>query len=171
MFQVGDYIVYGKNGVCRVEDIGTIDTAGIPKDTIYYTLYPNYSKGSKIFTPVDNNKVFIRPVITKEEAFVLIDQINEIEILFVADEKRREMDYKEALSKCKCIDLVRIIKTIYLRQQSKHAEGKKLSVGEDKYYHMAEDNLYGELAIALKMDKDKVKEFIVQRLDLLDALQ
>ena len=31
MFDVGDYIVYGVNGVCKVEKVGTVSVAGIQK--------------------------------------------------------------------------------------------------------------------------------------------
>lgn len=167
MFQVGDFVVHGTNGVCRVEDIGTLDTAGVPKDMIYYTLCPNNSKGSKIFTPIENEKVVIRPVITKEEAFDLIDNIKEIDSLWIIDEKRREMEYKEAFRKCDCRELVKIIKTIYLRKRSRMAEGKKVTVGDERYFHMAEESLYTELAIPLEMDRDKVKEFIIARVEFL----
>ena len=96
MYLVGEYIVYGTSGVCKVEAIGPMEISGVNKDKLYYTLAPLYSKGSKVFTPVDNDKVVMRPVLTKEEARELIEQIPTIELLWVADEKRREDIYKAA---------------------------------------------------------------------------
>jgi CarD family transcriptional regulator len=46
MFAVGDYIIYGSNGVCKVEAVGLLDMSGIPKDRQYYTLQPIYAKTS-----------------------------------------------------------------------------------------------------------------------------
>ena len=66
-------IVYGNEGVCRVEEIGTPKISGVDKHREYYTLAPIYREG-KVFTPVDS-KVFMRPVITREEALALIDRI------------------------------------------------------------------------------------------------
>ena len=40
MFEVGDYIICGNNGVCRVENIGPMKISGMKKDRIYYTLSP-----------------------------------------------------------------------------------------------------------------------------------
>ena len=57
MFQKNDYVIYGSNGVCKIQDIGPLDMPGIPKERIYYTLVPYYTKDSQIFTPVDSNKV------------------------------------------------------------------------------------------------------------------
>ena len=40
MYQIGDYLVYGFEGVCRVEDIGSPKLSGISRDKLYYTLAP-----------------------------------------------------------------------------------------------------------------------------------
>lgn len=165
MFQTGDYMIYGNSGVCQVESVGTIDTIpGIPKDKIYYTLKPLYIKGSAIYTPVDNQKVLIRPLISKEEAMQLIDGIEEIETLWISNEKQREEVYKEELATCDCKELIKIIKTVYQRMQERLAEGKKITNSDRKYFKIAQDSLYGELAIVLDMEKEKVEEFITERM-------
>ncbi|WP_075720425.1 CarD family transcriptional regulator [Roseburia sp. 499] len=165
MFQTGDYMIYGNSGVCQVESVGTIDTIpGIPKDKIYYTLKPLYIKGSTIYTPVDNQKVLIRPLILKEEAMQLIDGIEEIETLWISNEKQREEVYKEELATCDCKELIKIIKTVYQRMQERLAEGKKITNSDRKYFKIAQDSLYGELAIVLDMEKEKVEEFITERM-------
>ena len=42
---------------------------------------------------------------------------------------------------------------------------KKVTASDAKYYHIAEDSLYGELAISLDMDKDGVKDFLRERVE------
>ncbi len=165
MFQAGDYIIYGNNGVCRVESVGTIEIIpGIPKDKMYYTLKPLYIKGSTIYTPVDNQKVLIRPLISKEKAMELIDGAEEIETLWITNEKQREEIYKEELATCDCKEMIKIIKTVYQRMQSRLAEGKKITNNDRKYFKMAQDSLYGELAIVLDMKKEEVEDFITERM-------
>lgn len=171
MFKVGDYIIYGSIGVCKVADIGPIDIRELSKNKDYYTLVPVYSNGSKVFTPTDNNKVVMRPIIQKEDAMRLIDRIDEIETIWVDDEKRREQIYKEALKKCDCMECIKIIKTLYQRKQSRIAAGKKATSSDTKYFEIAEDSLYGELAISLQMKKDEVQQYIVQRVKLQEATQ
>ena len=162
-FKIGDLIIYGNNGVCKIIDCGKLDSSCASKDKIYYTIEPYYTTGTKIYTPVDNDKVIMRPVMTKDEAMGLIDEIDKIEELWIPDEKRRENEYKETIKKCNCIELVKIIKTIYLRKQSRIAEGKKITSGDEKYFKIAEENLYGELAISLNMSKEETKDFIINR--------
>ena len=163
MFEIGELIIYGGNGVCRVEKIGPIDTGMGTKDRMYYTLNPLKNKDSRIFTPVDNEKVIMRPTMTKEDALALIDQIQDVETLWIGDERRRETEYKEAVRKCDCREYVKIIKTIYLRKKARLADGKKVTAVDERYYAIAEENLYGELAVALGMDRDQAKTFVEQR--------
>ncbi|MGN0343069.1 MAG: CarD family transcriptional regulator [Roseburia sp.] len=165
MFEVGDYIVYGNNGVCQVTEIGYLDKSMVREKKLYYTLVPCYSSGNKIFTPVDNEKVIMRPVLTKQEADELIRRIPEIDSLWIADEKRRETIYKEAFRTCDCTELVRIIKTIWLHKKDRQAEGKKTTTVDDRYFQMAESNLYGELAFSLDMEKDQVRKYIIDTVE------
>lgn len=171
VFNIGELIIYGTTGVCKVTDIGCLKAPGIPKDRIYYTLEPCRSTGSKIFTPVDNEKVIMRNVIDSEEAIALIDEMQDAGNLWVMDEKRREFNYKEAVRKCDCRELVKIIKAIYLRKQSRIAEGKKVTAVDEKYFHIAEDNLYEELAVSLEMDRDEIREFITDRVKKMEELK
>ena len=140
MYLVGEYIVYGTSGVCKVEAVGSMQMSGVNKDKLYYTLAPLYSKE-------------------------LIEQIQTIELLWVADEKKREDIYKTALRTCDCREWIKIIKTLYLRKISRIAEGKKVTVSDGKYLHMAEERLYEELALALDMDKDEVVEYITEHVE------
>ena len=165
MFQKGQYIIYGSSGVCEVEDIGTMNMSGIPKGRLYYTLLPVYSNGSKIYTPVDNDKIVMRSVLSKEEAMERIEQIPEIEPLWVTDEKKRDESYKEAMKSCSFENLIKIIKTLYLRKQSRMAGGKKLATVDERYLKMAEDSLYGELAISLNMKKEEMEQFITEHVE------
>ncbi len=165
MFQTGDYMIYGNNGVCKVESVGTIDTIpGIPKDKLYYTLKPLYIKGSTIYTAVDNKKVLIRPLISKESALQLIDKIEEIETLWITNEKQREEVYKQELATCDCEELIKIIKTVYQRMQVRMSEGKKVTNSDRKYFKIAQDSLYGELAVVLGIEKEEVESFITEKM-------
>ncbi len=170
MFQKDDYVIYGNNGVCTIKDIGPLDIPGIPKERIYYTLVPYYTKDSQIFTPVDSDKVVMRSLICKEAIMQLIEEIPDIELLWVKDEKQREMQYKETMRKCDCRELIRIIKTIYQRMQSRIAEGKKMTASDEKYFHLAEDRLYGEFAITLGMERDQVRDFISEKVQQKEAV-
>ena len=164
MFQAGDVIVCGTHGVCRVEKVGPLSSAVADRDRLYYTLKPLYERGSVVFTPVDNEKMVIRPVISREEALRLIDGIRDAEALGIEDERKREENYKTALKSCRAEELVKMIKTINARKRSRAARGKKATDSDSRYVKLAEDYLYGELAISLDLERDQVKAFIRERI-------
>ena len=166
MFNIGEYIVYGMNGVCRVEEIGPMNMSGVESDKIYYTLLPLYTRGSRVFTPVDNQKVVMRPVISKQEACQLIDDMSSIDEIEVVDDKRRELAYKEAVKSCDCRELIRIINTALKRKEERSAQGKKMSACDERYLKQAQDTLYGEFAISLKIEKGEVQDFITNRMEM-----
>ena len=171
MFQKDDYVIYGNNGVCTVRDVGPLDIPGVPKERIYYTLVPYYNKDSQIFTPVDSHKVVMRTLICEEEIMQLIREISSIELLWIQDEKQRESRYKEALRSCDCRELIRIIKTIYQRKQHRIAAGKKMTASDEKYFHLAEESLYGEFAVSLGIDRDQVRDFITGKIGQPENMQ
>lgn len=166
MFKVGDYVVYGLNGVCRVEEIGPMNLSGVDNNKDYYTLMPLYTRGSLVYTPVDNKKVIMRSVMSKKEVCNLIDEMKDIEELEVVDDKRRELVYKEAVKSCDCRELIRIINTVLKRKEERLAQGKKMSACDERYLKQAKDSLFGEFAVSLKIDKDAVAEFIEHRTTL-----
>lgn len=165
MFDKGEYIVYGTTGICQVADITTMEMAGVPRDRLYYVLFPCGQKASKIFTPVDNPKTLMRGVISKEDVLRLIDEMPNIEELWIPNEKMREELYKEAFRSCDCKEWVKIIKTLYTRRKQRSAAGKKMPTTDERYYRMAEDSLYGELSIALGISPKEVENYITKRLD------
>ena len=80
----------------------------------------------------------------------------------------QEVKYKEALKKCDCKECIRIIKTLYQKRQTIVAEGKKKTSGDERYLHLAQEYLYGELAIPLEMEKNEVEAFISARVEILE---
>lgn len=160
MFDVGDYVVYGSEGVCRVGAVGTLDLDGKKTEKMYYTLFPVYVSGTKVYTPVDNKKIVMRAIISKDETNRLISEIPDMKPIEVTDERSREQTYKEVIRACDCRELVRLIKTVYTRRQKRISGGKKVTAVDEKYYKSAEEQLYGELAIPLELKREEVRDYI-----------
>lgn len=162
MYQVNDLIVYGNHGVCRVTAVGTPEIPVADRTRQYYTLRPAYQREEVIYAPVDNNKTVMRPILTRQEADRLIDEIPKLNTVWIVSEREREAQYKAAIRTCDCKELVRIIKTLYQRKRERIQSGKKVTVVDERYFHQAEEQLYGELAIALNMPKEDVGGYIAE---------
>lgn len=160
MYDIGELVVYGTYGVCEVSNIGSLDLPMIDKSKKYYTLTPYYKREDVVYASVENDSTIMRSVITEKAARELIKQIPEIEETQVASEKEREQTYKTTVRTCDVNKLVGIIKTISRRKNERLESGKKVTVLDERYLKQASEQLYGELAIALNMDKADVEDFI-----------
>ncbi len=165
MFEVGEYVVCGSKGVCVVENITTLDIAGVDKERKYYILKPIYQTGSTVYVPVDSSKDSMRRVMERKDAQKLIEAIPDVPLLVIANDKLTEQTYKESLKSGNCEEWVRIIKTIWWRKQQRLQAGRKVTAVDAKYFHMAEESLYGELAVALDLNRDAVAEYIVEKIE------
>ena len=164
MFSIGQYVICGNKGVCSVEDITTLDISGVDKAKKYYILKPKYVTASTVYVPVDSAATSMRTVLTKEEAQNLITSIPEIPVLDIKNEKLVEQDYKTCMKSNCCNEWVKLIKTIYERKQKRVQAGRKETAVDSKYFKIAEDNLYGELAVALDMERTEVCDYISAQL-------
>lgn len=160
MFNVGDYIVHGRNGVCKVVDITQINISGADKNQLYYTLIPMRSEDSKIFYPVDSDRVVMRSVVSKEEVKNIVSRIEDIEPMWIDNDRQREEKYKEAIGSCDCQKLICIIKTLHARNQERISQGKRITYVDDRYLKEAKQNLHDEFSIALGIEPSEVEEYI-----------
>ncbi len=160
MFEVGELIMCGGHGVCRVTAITGNPIDKQDKERKYYILDPVFEKGSTIYTPVDNEKIVMRKIMDERAAKLLIGRIPDIETVWIKEEKTREQMYKEAIRTYDCQSLVRIIKTLYLRKQDRVQQGKKVLSSDEHYLKKAEELLYSEMSLALSIPKEKVEGYI-----------
>lgn len=165
MFEVGEYIMCGGHGVCRVVDVTGNPIDKLDKKRKYYILEPVFEKSSTIYTPVDNEKVVMRRIMDEKAAKELIGQIPTIETVWIKEEKSREQMYKEAIRTYDCHSLVQIIKTLYLRKMDRVSHGKKVLSSDEYYLKKAEELLYSEMSIALSIPKDSVEEYITDEIN------
>lgn len=162
MYQVGEMIIYGGEGVCRVEAVGRLQMSGINKEKLYYTLSPLYRDG-KVYTPVDT-PVFMRPVISKEEAEALIRAIPTIQAAVCPDRNLRLLNehYQALIRSHQCVDMVQLIKAAYEKSRVRKSQGSKPGQVDERYMKRAEELLHGELAVALGIPRDEVGDYITQ---------
>ncbi len=160
MFEKGQLIMCGGHGVCRVVSITDNPVDRRDKVRKYYVLEPLFEKASTIYTPVDNDKVIMRRVMTKEEAEELTKRVTEIDTVWIQEEKNREQMYKEAIRTYDCRSLVQVIKTLYMRKQNRIQEGKKVLSSDEQYLRKAEELLYSEMSVALSIPREEVETYI-----------
>lgn len=169
MFSIGDKIIYGSEGVYTVKEFTTspIDKTDTRQ---FYVLCSVYGpSGNVIITPVGNDKVKMRPVMSRDEALAFIDRIPEITTLTVEKEKNRREVYRQTLANATGDDFVSIIKTVMERREIFLKAKKRLSESDNDYERKAKFCLNGELASSLDIPIDEVDSFIRERLASVSA--
>lgn len=165
MFAVGDYVVNANNGICKIEDIVHLDLPMGGKDRLYYVVVPVGEKSTKIYIPVDSDKQRMRRVMSKDEAFQVVDEIPYINATWISNDRQREQAYKEAIFSCEPQRIIGILKCMYIRNQQRNEAGKKHTTIDERYFKLAENSLYSELAFAMNKDKDEMRKLITDRIE------
>lgn len=147
MFQPGEVIIYSGHGVCRVKEVGHPSIPGANPDKLYYKLAPVYEAGD-IYIPVDS-RIFMRPIITKEEAEDLICRLSEIReksyAITNSNTTQARNFYESILETHDCAMLFGLLKGF----RAKAKRGRRLGQVDTSYRKRVEVLLYGELAAAL----------------------
>ena len=157
MYKINDYVVY-KRDICKVIDI----KKKYIKDLDYYCLELIRDNSLKVNVPVEDRLGHLRKPISKKEIELLIKRIPNIEPIDV-DEKNIEMNYKELLNDDNIENLIKIIKTTYIRNQNRIDNNKKISEKDNYYFQRAEELLYYEIGTVLNMSFDKTKQYIIDK--------
>lgn len=163
MFAKNDYIIYGTTGVCKITGIEKKKFNNMERE--YYILKPAYDPNSTIYAPVDNNMINIRKIMTVKEVYDLIKTMPDNKPIWIDDINLRKEKYNEILKKGDKVELVKLIRTLYLEKEKKKNEGKKLYVGDEKIMSEAQRLLHEEFALVLNIKVDEVLPFILGELE------
>lgn len=163
MFSTNDYIIYGNTGICKIESIKEMKFGNNPTKK-YYIIKPVYGEKETIYSPIDNTAINIRKIMNLDEVKELINEIPKQDTIWIEDISDRKEKYSEIIKGGNRHDLVKLIKTLYLKKQEKAKEGKKLMIGDEKLMQEAEKILHQELALILDIKPEEVAPFITSEL-------
>lgn len=163
MFKTGEKIIYGQTGVCEVIDICEREFVKRQKKQ-YYVLKPISLDNNLIYAPTENGKVFMRYLITKEQAEELIDSIPKIVQKLSESNEITKEEYAEKINNHTLEDLVELTAIIYSKKLSVAKMKKRLNAIDEKYMKIGEGLLFGELSAALGIAFDDVQEYITKKI-------
>lgn len=163
MYRIGEYVVYGTSGVCEITDI-TASPFDKRDSRTFYVLRPVAgSASSLIYTPVDNDRVPMRPLISADEVEALLERIAGIPCLTVHEERARREVYRTAIAEAHPDAYVAVIKTIRARRRDFQGTQRRLPEFEIECESVARRHLLSELAVVLGKQTAEVEEYITAR--------
>ncbi len=160
MYKIDDYVMY-RHDVCKIKDIRENKLTG----KTYYVMTPLDDESLIIDIPTEDKMGFLREIISKKDAEKLINSIPNIEPLEGIKDKDLVFLYKDLLNTGTHENLIKIIKTTYLRNENRLINKRKISEKDNTYFKLAEKYLYNELSVSLDMTVNEVKNYIIKVLN------
>ena len=167
-FEVGQYVVYGTNGICIVDSIELMSfTPGQPKE-MYYVLRQHKHSETRFFVPFKNEELLskMREPMRREDIEDILMGLSSDDVKWVSDRRARGDYFKSILNEGVSGRLLSMIICIYEKKRELARQGKKLSVTDTTTLRSAEKLVEEEFAWALGTDPQEVPAFIRKRLHI-----
>lgn len=160
MFQIGDLVVYGVHGVCRIVELQTqrVDR----KKVEYFVLEPVFQMTSRFFVPSQNEVALskLRPILTKAEIEELVRGEAAHRQCWIEDENQRKQEYKNLIASGDRAGLISMLKALNTHKINQAELGKKFHISDSNFMRDAEKMLYSEFSLVLDMPYDEVEAYI-----------
>lgn len=164
MYQIGEQVVYGVHGVCRVVDREerVIDR----KRRTYLALEPVGQDGSRYLVPTHNETAMskVKRMLTKEDLAALMESEEVKADGWIRDENQRKQTYRELIGSGDRAKLMQMVRTLYRHKTAQAAAGRKIHMCDDNFLRDAEKLLTVEVSIVMGIDADQAKQYIRSRL-------
>lgn len=165
MYQVGTYVVYGIQGVCRV--VGTETQRVNRVRTEFLVLEPLDKHEAKFYLPTGNPSALakLKSVLTPEEATQLLESAGDDGGCWIPEESRRKQRYRELTSSGDRIALMQMLSALHRYRQVQLDEGRKFHQCDDNFLRDAERILCVEIALVLNMTFEDARADLRQRIN------
>lgn len=160
MYKIGEFVVYGNEGVCEVEEISKLNSPITNKMTNYYKLKP-LNRNGNVFAPVDAN-MSIRLAITSKEINEIVNDIDEIRKTRYDIKNTRELQthYKTLLNSQEFVDMLKAMISLNNKKEDLSKTNKKLGQIEEKFFRIAKERIEEEFSVALGITKKEAEVYI-----------
>ena len=160
MYQVGDWVVYGVQGVCHI--IGIEKQLVNRKRTQFLVLAPMFNQESRFYLPVDNPTALakLKAVLSKDELVSLLASDAAQEDMWIPEESKRKQSYREIIGSGDRIMLIRMLTSLYRYKSLQLASGRKFHQSDDNFLRDAEKLLSSEVALVMELSQEDARNYI-----------
>ena len=164
MFHTGDIVMHPTAGVCEVQDVR--QERFEQKAQTYYILVPcNEKIRSRIFVPVNSDRVHLRTPLQKAQVDALLRETATAAPLWYEDEKERSERFSDILKTGDHAGILKVISALLTEEKRKNAEHKKLRVGDERTLNQAKEMIDREFSYALGLEKDATVQYIAHAIE------
>lgn len=159
-YNIGECVVYGHSGVCRIDEIVTREFDG--KKQNYYLLRPIAHSNATVFVPCDNEKLVsnMRYPISSDEIDRLLNDVDSDSTEWIDDKKERPAFFKAVMQSGDKKQILRVIRCIYLKKQELMNSNKSLPSTDERILQELERMINDEFSYSLGISADEVSGYI-----------
>ena len=161
---VGVYVLYGKAGVCRIQEQKDIKIG--KQINSYYVLTPVSDGHSSVYVPCDNAELVerMRPLLTREKIDALLAETDNERQPWLEDRNQRSALYRSAIMDGDRLRLIRVICCLYRKKHERMEQGKRLSMMDEAALQECMRLIDEEFAMVLDLPRTAVQEYILERI-------
>lgn len=157
MFQIGDCIVYGTNGICKITARGASPFDS--KDTReFYVLKTLCENDRTIYSPSETCSQVARFPYTAETLSALFASVSDLAPVDVPLEKRRKDYYRAAMANPSPESCLSMLKTVKARRAACAVQRKRLPAMDSEYEVLAKKLLLQEIRYAFSATREEAEE-------------
>ena len=161
MYQIGDCVIYGIHGVCRIRKLEerSVDRRRVE----YFVLEPLDGSSATYLIPTQNPAALskLQPVLSREalEALLRSDEVRAD--AWIADEGQRKQTYRDLINSGDRAALIRMVGTLHRHRAAQSAAGKKFHLCDDNFLRDAEKLLSSEFSLVLGIEPGQVGSYVL----------
>lgn len=156
-YKIGQQVIHCRDGLAVV--VGSTNMA----DKDYYVVKTIRGSGENIYVPVDRADQIIRFLMSEKEADQLVAYIKTIPMEFNPNTKQRRDAIKKRLLSGDIKDGAYLLKQLFFFKEQNDGSIKYGALDIDML-SFASNNLLDEFAISYNVDRDKIEEFIFNKI-------
>lgn len=166
MYNVGDLVMYGIHGVCRVVDTEerTVDR----KRVQYLVLEPQEQSSSRYMVPTGNPNAMakLRPVLSRGELEALLTSAQVRQNAWIADENQRKQHYRDLIGSGDRAALLQMVHTLHAHKRAQAAAGRKVHLCDENFLRDAQRLLSTEFSVVLGIAPAEVGNYILSKMEV-----
>ena len=164
MYHIGEILIYGAHGACRVVEHTHSQTDGKP--VTYLVLEPLGQTGARYMVPAHNQLAMakLRPLMTPEELERLPGIAAEQQPQWTQDENRRKLLYRELIGSTDRGRLLAMLMEVCRHKKEQMEKGRKCHICDENFIRDAEKILCGEIGAVLELGPSVAKAWLAERI-------
>ena len=158
MYQVGDYLMYGGHGMCKIDEVTIKTFSG--KEKMYYVLHPVDHPDLTLFFPVDGDVSKLKRMVSEDEARKLLEVFKKPAKAWIEKTTERNQRFNAIVQGENRKEIAELMNTLMRRKIELEKEGKKLAMQETKLLQQVSNIVFNELAYSLSTTTENIEEKI-----------